>query len=121
MEKLDEKSRDLLAYLNMNIDLSHTTLAEVFNQHYKSNIEDALTTLLYLESRKFIKTKVDKNNKNATVIMIQIMHLGRTYEQNLKDSEKEKKRKIWSERGWNIITLILSVLISVIVNLIMEG
>lgn len=124
MEKLDKKSRELLAYLNANVELSAATLAEVFNQHYKTTIEDALAMLSFLESRDFVKTKftkIDKNDKYATPIMIQITHLGRTYEQNLQEAEKAYRRKIWSERRWNIITLLLSTIITILINIFMGG
>lgn len=124
MEKIDKKSRDVLAYLNTNVDLSSATLAEVFNQHYKSTIEDALAILLFLESRELVKTKltkIDKDDKFDTAIMIQVTHLGRTYEQNLKEAEKEYRRKIWSERRWNILTLILSAIITILINIFMGG
>lgn len=124
MEKIDKKSRDVLAYLNTNVDLSSATLAEVFNQHYKSTIEDALAILLFLESRELVKTKltkIDKDDKFDTAIMIQVTHLGRTYEQNLKEDEKEYRRKIWSERRWNILTLILSAIITILINIFMGG
>lgn len=51
--------------------------------------------------------------------MIQVTHLGKMYEQLLIDQEKEHKKKLWSDRRWNIVTLILSSIITVIINLIM--
>lgn len=124
MEKMDKKSRDMLAYLNTNVDLSSTLLAEVFNQHYKATIEDALATLNFLKSKDFIKTKItqiEENDKYDLPIMIQITHLGRTYEQRLKEAEKEYRRKIWSERRWNVFTVIFSTIITILINLFMKG
>lgn len=118
IEKIDKNARDLLAYLNTNVDLSSATLAEIFNQHFKNDLESSLATLSFLENKGYIKTKTDAETNN--VIMIQVTHLGRTYEQTLKEQEKEYRRRVWSERAWNIITLILSAIISILINLFME-
>lgn len=117
-DKLDKKSRDMLAYLNANADLSSATLAEVFNQHYITNMREAIETLSFLESKNLIRLKI---SNDETLVIIEITHLGRTYEQILDMQEKERKKKIWAERRWNILTLILSAIVSVIVSLIMGG
>ena len=61
-----------------------------------------------------------KTNNFETAVMIQVTHSGQIYEQSFSAQEKERKKKIWSERLWNIITLILSAIISVILNLFMN-
>lgn len=116
IEKLDKKSRDLLSYLNTNSDLSSAILATAFNQHYKNDLPNALSTLSFLEYKSLVQVKT-YNNEEA--IMIQVTHLGKMYEQLLIDQEKEHKKKLWSDRRWNIVTLILSSIITVIINLIM--
>jgi hypothetical protein len=114
---IDDKSRTMLAYLNINTKLSSATLAEAFNQHYKVELDDAMETLSYLANKSLVKIKT-KNDESA--IMIQVTHTGRTYEQELLKHDKESKKKIWNERFWNIITLILSAIVTIIVNLIMK-
>lgn len=116
-KKLDDRSRTMLAYLNINTKLSSATLAEAFNQHYKVELDDAMETLHFLANKSLVKIKT-KNNESA--IMIQVTHIGRTYEQELYIHDKELKKKIWNDRFWNIITLIMSAIITIIVNLIMK-
>lgn len=118
LEKIDKKSRELLSYLNTNSDLSSATLAEAFNQHYKNNLLESLEVLSFLAGKSLIRVKTDNNER---ALMIQITHLGRTYEQSLLEQERERKRKMWSDRRWNIITLLLSTIISIVINLIMGG
>lgn len=86
VEKLDKVSRDMLKYLNSNADLSATTLADAFNQHYKITLLESLETLSYLESKSLLRLKTE-NNERAQII--HITHLGRTYEQLLQEQEKE--------------------------------
>lgn len=118
LEKIDKKSRELLCYLNTNSDLSSATLADAFNQHYKNNLLESLEVLSFLAGKSLVRVKTDNDER---ALMIQITHLGRTYEQSLLDQERERKRKMWSDRRWNIITLLLSAIISVVINLIMGG
>lgn len=116
-KRLDDKSRSMLAYLNINTKLSSATLAEAFNQHYKVELDDAMETLYFLANKSMVKIKT-KNDELA--IMIQVTHIGRTYEQELHIQDKEIKNKCRNDKFWTIITLILSSLLSIIVNLIMK-
>ncbi len=118
IEKIDDKSREVLKYLNTHSDLSSTVLATVFNQHYKNDLSNALSVLSFLEKKSMVELKTDNNE---TAIMIQVTHLGQMYEYLLIEQEKEIKKKLWSDRRWNIITLILSAIITIIINLIMGG
>lgn len=118
IEKLDKESREMLAYLNTHSDLSAATLAEIFNQHYNLRLLDALETLSHLENKSMIKLKT---NKDKSAVMIQITHLGRTYEREYAEQEKQKRKKALSDRIWNIVTLVLSAIITIILNLILEG
>lgn len=115
--KLDKKSRDMLEYLNTNSKISSATLADVFNQHYKLELDEAVETLSFLENKSLVKVKT---HNDESVIMIQVTHSGRTYEQELLDHGKAQKKKLWSDRCWNIITLILSGILTVTINLIMK-
>lgn len=117
LQKMDKKSRDMLAYLNTNTKLSSATLAEVFNQHYNAELDEAMETLSFLESKLLVKVKT-QNDESA--IMIQVTHSGRTYEQEFVEQEKGHKKKIWSDRFWNIITLILSGILTITINLVMK-
>lgn len=116
-EKIDQKSRAMLAYLNTNLNLTSATLAEAFNQHYKLDLQESMATLSFLANRSLVEFKSD-NNKSA--IIIQVTHLGRTYEQSLLEQAKECKKKLWSDRRWNIATLFLSALISFLTNFFMK-
>lgn len=116
-KRLDDKSRAMLAYLNINTKLSSATLAEAFNQHYTVELDDAMETLYFLANKSLVKIKT-KNDESA--IMIQVTHIGRTYEQELHIQDKEIKKKNWNDRFWNIITLIMSALLTIVVNLIMK-
>lgn len=117
IQKMDKKSRDMLAYLNTNTKLTSATLAAAFNQHYKADLDEALETLSFLENKSLIKTKTDNDE---AAIMIQVTHSGRTYEQELLEQEKGQKKKLWSDRFWNILTLVLSSILTIAINLIMK-
>lgn len=117
IHKMDKKSRDMLAYLNTNTKLTSATLADAFNQHYKTELDEALETLSFLENKSLVKVKT---YNDETAIMIQVTHLGRTYEQELLEQEKGQKKKLWSYRFWNILTLILSGILTIAINLIMK-
>lgn len=117
LEKLDKSSRELLAYLKANDDLSAATLADAFNQHYKARIGDAVETLIFLEGQGLVHLKKDDED---LVVMIQLTHLGKMYEQNLADEERQRRKKLWSDRIWNIVTLLLSALISAIISLVVR-
>lgn len=118
LEKLDKCSRDLLAYLKSNEDLSSATLADAFNQHYKAEITDAFETLIFLESQGLVHLK---KTEEDVVIMVQLTHLGKMYEQNLAEDDHQRRKKLWSDRIWNIATLILSAIISAIISFLMGG
>lgn len=113
IQKMDKKSRDMLAYLNTNTKLTSATLADAFNQHYKMDLDEALGTLSFLENKSLVKAKT---HNDEAAIMIQVTHSGRTYEQELLEQEK----KLWSDRFWNILTLILSSILTIVINLIMK-
>lgn len=117
-EKLDKRSRDLLAYLKSNDDLSSATLADAFNQHYKAEINDVFETLIFLEHQGFVHLK--KTDEDV-VIMIQLTHQGKMYEENLADEERQRRKKLWSDRIWNIATLLLSAIISAIISYFIGG
>ncbi len=117
IQKVDKKSRDMLAYLNTNTKLTSATLADAFNQHYKMDLDEALGTLSFLENKSLVKVKTQNDE---VAIMIQVTHSGRTYEQELIEQEKRQKKKLWSDRFWNILTLILSSILSIAINLIMK-
>lgn len=57
LSKLDDKSRNMLSYLNTNSKLSSSTFAEAFNQHYKSDLDEAIEALSLLESKSPVKAK----------------------------------------------------------------
>jgi hypothetical protein len=57
LSKLDGKSRNMLLYLNNNSKQSSSTFAEAFNQHYKSDLDEAIETLFLLESKSLVKAK----------------------------------------------------------------
>ena len=114
VEKIDKSAREMLKYLNINRGLTSATLAEAFNQNYSGTLSTALATLSYLESKGFVRMKTD-NNEHA--VLIQLTHLGIAYEDILRDQEKDERKKKWSERRWNILTLLLSAIISIIINL----
>lgn len=80
LSKLDDKSRNMLLYLNNNSKLSSSIFAEAFNQHYKSDLNEAIETLSLLESKSLVKAKPQNDE---IIIMIQVTHSGRTYEQDL--------------------------------------
>lgn len=117
IQKMDKKSRDMLAYLNTNTKLTSATLADAFNQHYKMDLDEALGTLSFLENKSLVKAKT---HNDEAAIMIQVTHSGRTYEQELLEQEKGQKKKLWSDRFWNILTLALSSILTIVINLIMK-
>lgn len=117
IQKMDKKSRDMLAYLNTNTKLTSATLADAFNQHYKVDLDEALEILSFLENKSLVKTKTDNDE---AAIMIQVTHSGRSYEQELFEQEKGQKKKLWSDRFWNILTLVLSSILTVAINFIMK-
>lgn len=117
MKQIDDKAREVLRYLNMNTNLSNATLAEVFNQHYKEKAEETLEVLFYLEQNELVRVK---NDMDGIPIMIQVTHLGKTYEQEMLKLEQKEKDKILSDRIWNIITLCLSAVLTIIINLVMK-
>ena len=117
MNRIDKKSREMLRYLNTNMKLSSVTLADVFRQQYKLELNDALETLSFLERNELVRTKL---NDDGSVLMIQVTHLGRMYEEELKIQENEIKEKKKSDRIWNIITLLLSSILTVVINLVMK-
>lgn len=123
IEKIDKKSREVLSYLNINSDLSASTLADAFNQHFVLDYKDSLRILKYLERQSLVSVKFSTASDFTpeTVVMIQLTHEGRTYEQNLSRERQETTRKLIADRGWNIITIIISSLLSVLINLIMQG
>ena len=90
IDKLDPASRNMLSYLNSHNELSSSTLAEVFNQHYKTNLEDALLTLTFLRGQGLVEVRT---KDNSSAMMIQITHLGRTYEQKLHEENIDRKKK----------------------------
>lgn len=107
----------MLAYLNLNTKLTSTTLADAFNQHYKSDLDEAMETLSFLAHKELVKLKT---HNDESALMIQVTHAGRTYEQEFIDYEKSQKKKRWSDRFWNILTLILSGALTIVINLIMK-
>lgn len=117
VQKIDDKSRKMLAYLNINSKLSSATLAQAFNQHYRVELDEAMEMLSFLESKDLVKIKT-QNDKNA--IIIQVTHSGRTYEQDLIDLAIENKKKVRKDRLWNIITMIMSAILTMVINLIMK-
>lgn len=118
LEKLDKCSRELLAYLKSNDDLSSATLAEAFNQHYKAKMSDAFETLIFLESQGFVHLK---RTDDDMVIMVQLTHQGKMYEQNLAEEENQRRKKLRSDRIWNIVTLLLSAIVSAVISLFIGG
>lgn len=57
LSKLDDKSRNMLSYLNTNYKLSSSKFAEAFNQHYKLDLDEAIEALSLLESKSPVKAK----------------------------------------------------------------
>lgn len=117
MRKIDKESREMLRYLNLHNKLSSVTLAEVFSQNYKLELDDAKETLSFLENNELVRVKT---NDDGSILMIQITHLGRTYEEELQIEEREVKNKKRSDRMWNITTLLLSSILTILINLIMK-
>lgn len=117
MRKIDKESREMLRYLNLHNKLSSVTLAEVFCQNYKIELDNALETLSFLENNELVRVKT---NDDGSILMIQVTHLGRTYEEELQIEEKEIKNKKMADRMWNIITLLLSSILTILINLIMK-
>ena len=107
----------MLRYLNLHNKLSSVTLAEVFSQNYKLELDDAKETLSFLENNELVRVKT---NDDGSILMIQITHLGRTYEEELQIEEREVKNKKRSDRMWNITTLLLSSILTILINLIMK-
>lgn len=116
VEKLDKNARSMLSYFNNHSDLSFSVLAQAFNEHYSSNLLEALDVLSFLQKNDLVKTKMG----NEKAILIQVTHKGRIYEKVLAEHEKEKRRKLWSDRFWNVATLLLSALLTFIINIIMK-
>jgi hypothetical protein len=58
MEKIDDKARNMLKYLNSHTELSSATVAEIFNQHYKNDLVSSLETLNYLSLKELVKFKM---------------------------------------------------------------
>ena len=80
-------------------------------------MEDALLTLTFLRGQGLVEVRT---KDNSSAMMIQITHLGRTYEQKLHEENIDRKKKIISDRIWNIVTLILSSIISILTTIFMD-
>ena len=112
--KLDTGAREILKYLNDNSYMTYSTLATAFKDKYSETLDKAELTLDYLASEKLLKVQ----RYEEQISLIQVLHLGRTYEERLADELTQRNLEKKDNRKWEIRILILSSLSAIVVSIL---